>query len=119
MLNSIVLSALIVILVINFVMDINSRKSDRIYDSKIQQRINILSKKVNSTLPKKDLKILDNRFTELKDSLEQSNSELSRSIGFRIETMSRDLEITMSTLDSVQEKIAELEVSIQNLSNKK
>jgi polyhydroxyalkanoate synthesis regulator phasin len=122
MINTIILVALIIILVINFVLDINSRKSDRVYDSKVQQRINILTDRVNklsvgSAGP--GAKEIQGKFDELEQSIIRNISLTQQQLGFRLENLSKDLDITMRTLDSVQEKISELEVSIQNLSNQK
>lgn len=119
MLNTVILSLLIVILVINFILDINSRKKDRVYDSKIQQRINILTNKVNKLNVESTIKQLQSNFDTLEEDLKRDIALSQQQSGFRLEHLSKDLEITMRTLDSVQEKIAELEVTIQNLSNQK
>lgn len=93
MLDTIFLSALIILLVINFILDYkSSKKAKTIHNDVLKQRLNNLSRKVNA------INI--------------------RTVGCGPE-LEEDLQLTMKQLDSVQEKIAELEVTIQNLSNQK
>lgn len=116
MLNTIVLSVLVVILVIIFVLDKKSRNREIIMHAQIQQKINIINNTLSSIPSNKSLNV---KFEELEESLRRTNSKFAHQHGFRVETITRDLEMTMSTLDSVQEKISELEVSIQNISNQR
>ena len=93
MLDTIFLSALIVLLAINFILDYkSSKKTKTIHNDVLKQRLDKISKKVSA---------INIRTVGCGPALEE------------------DLQLTMKQLESVQEKIAELEVSIQNLSNKK
>lgn len=93
MLDTIFLSALIVLLAINFILDYKaSKKTKTIHNEVFKQRLDKLSKKVSA------INI--------------------RTVGCGPELI-EDLELTMKQLESVQEKISELEVSIQNILNKK
>lgn len=93
MLDTIFLSALIVLLAINFILDYKaSKKTKSLNIDILNLKIDKLSKKVNA------INI--------------------RTVGCGPELI-EDLELTMKQLESVQEKISELEVSIQNILNKK
>lgn len=93
MLDTVFLSALIVLLTINFILDYKSSKKNKTtHNDVLKQRLDTLSKKVTA------INI--------------------RTVGCGPE-LEEDLQLTMKQLEAVQEKIAELEVSIQNLSNKR
>ena len=90
---------MITLLVINFILDIKARKDRRAFNTKTNDRINLLVNRVNSIQKKSPI------------------GALRQEIDAELASMSRDLKLTDSTIDSIQEKIAELEVSIQNNHN--
>jgi len=119
MLNTTILSALIILLVTNWVLDIKSRKAYNINNSKLHERINTLTRVVNNLNGDTRVKALDHKFKELEDTLKRDISQINQQNGFRMENIAKEIEFLSRTIDSVQEKIAELEVSIQNISNQR
>ena len=99
MFNSILLFSMIALLVINFILDIKARKDRRAFNNKINDRINILVNRVNSIQKKSQI------------------GALRQEIDAELTTISRENQLTDRTIDSIQEKLAELEVSIQNNHN--
>lgn len=92
MLNSIILSSLIVLLIVNWILDVKSRKDSIRRDLKFQNQINAITVRVNT----------------LSNTMDK-NYAISYS----------ELETISNTIDSVQHKIAEIEVSIQNITNQR
>ena len=118
MLNTIILSSLIVLLVVNWILDIKSRKARNINDSKVHERINTLTRVVNNLNGEAGAKALSHKFKELEAILKTDINQLQwQHHGFRMEQTTKEIEFLSRTIDSIQEKIAELEVSMQNNHN--
>ena len=117
MLNTEILSSLIVLLVVNWFLDIKSRKARNINDSKVQERINTLTRVVNNLNGDTAVKALSHKFKELEATLKTDINQLQQHHGFRMEQTTKEIEFLSRTIDSIQEKISELEVSMQNNHN--
>jgi hypothetical protein len=117
MLNTIILSSLIVLLVVNWILDIKSRKARNLNDSKVHERINTLTRVVNNLNGDTGVKALSYKFKELEKALKTDINQLQQHNGFRMEQTTKEIEFLSRTIDSIQEKIAELEVSMQNNHN--
>ena len=117
MLNTTILSSLIVLLVVNWFLDIKSRKARNINDSKVHERINTLTNFVYVNGNSVSLTSLSHKFKELETTLKTDINQLQQHHGFRMEQTTKEIEFLSRTIDSIQEKISELEVSMQNNHN--
>ena len=116
MLNTTILSSLIVLLVVNWFLDIKSRKARNINDSKVHERINTLTNFVYVDGNRVSLTSLSHKFKELEATLKTDINQLFDR-DFRMEQTTKEIEFLSRTIDSIQEKISELEVSMQNNHN--